>query len=138
MNTRMKLMMDSQQIQCRNYLFMLFICFMFILSFSCSSTSSSKIIGKWKIDNKNDEMMEFFKDGTMNTYTTYRYGPQSIYSSVKNEKRYYKIYNEDILEISKGEDKPGAIRLNIKFSDENSMTVSFPGGEILFTLTRVR
>jgi len=134
----MKIIMDLRKIKRRNNIYMLFICFLFILIFGCSSTSSSKIIGKWKIDNNNDDMMEFFKDGTMNTYTTYKYGPQLIYSSVKNEKRYYKIYNENMMEISKGEDKPGAIRLNIKFSDENSMTVSFPEGEILFTLTRVR
>jgi len=138
MNRRMKLTLDSQQIECRKILFILFICIMFIFSFGCSSTSKSKIIGKWNIDNTNDEMMEFFDDGTLNTYTPYRFGPQLMYSGVKREKKYYKINNENTLEISKNEDKLGSIQLNIKFSDENSMTISFPEGEILFTLSRVR
>ncbi len=101
---------------------------------SCTDTrNSSLIIGKWKVDQSNDMMMEFFKDGTARDYKQYGYG---IYSGVKVTESKYKIHNGDDLELVV--EKGRSIPLKVKFSDENSMTLSLPNGEVAFTLTRVR
>jgi len=76
-------------------------------------------------------MVEFYKDGTCNYYQQMRYN-----TFTRNGK--YKIVGGNTLQLSFEKSEIGDMSVNIKFSDENSMTIFDTKGGETNTFTRVR
>lgn len=102
-----------------------------IVLLCCSSPSESKIVGKWRNDHSPIEMIEFYKDGTCNYYQQMQYN-----TFARNGN--YKIIGGNTLQLSFDKDGPKNLSVNIKFSDENSMTIFDSKRGETNTFTRVR